>query len=135
MSWQWRMMQNLKRNWFAVPKLIWGIRLILTWALESLKNFHFDALFLSKVCIIWAKKVQRSCLSWNWRVIQNLVRNQLVVSKLTWGIWQILTWALDQLRDHRNIYPSFVGLNPTWDWIEKRWCNIMYHYIWDKVFK
>ena len=28
-------------------------------------------------------------------MIQNLVRNQLVVPKLIWGIWQTLTWAID----------------------------------------
>ena len=50
-----------------------------TRALESLKNFHFNVLLLSKVYIAWAKKVQRSYLSWNWRRIQNLERNWLVV--------------------------------------------------------
>ena len=45
------------------------------------------------------KKVQRSYLSWHWRVIQNLERNRLVVSKLTRGIWQILTWALGSLKN------------------------------------
>ena len=65
----------------------------------SLKNVHFDALLLSKLYIVWAKKVHRSYLSWHWRVIQNLVRNQLVASKLTWGIWQILTWALKSLKN------------------------------------
>ena len=29
----------------------------LTWALESLKNFHMNGLHLSKVYIVWAKKV------------------------------------------------------------------------------
>ena len=29
-------------------------------ALESLKIFHFNGLLLSKVYIVWAKKVQRS---------------------------------------------------------------------------
>ena len=33
-------------------------------------------------------------MSWQWRMIQNLKRNWLVVSKLTWGIWQILTQHL-----------------------------------------
>ena len=56
---------------------------ILTRALESLKHFHFNVLLLSKLYIVWAKKVQRSYLSWNWRGIQNLERNRLVVSKLT----------------------------------------------------
>ena len=92
-------MQNLKKNWLVISKLTWGIWWILTRALESLKNFHFNVLLLSKVYIVWAKKVQRSYLSWNWRGIQNLERNQLVVSKLTWGIWQILTWALKRLKN------------------------------------
>ena len=42
---------------------------ILTWALESLKNFYFNVLLLSKVYTVWAKIVQRSYLSWHWRVI------------------------------------------------------------------
>ena len=50
------MMQNLERNRLVVSKLTWGIWQILTWALESLKNFHFNGLLLSKVYIIWAKK-------------------------------------------------------------------------------
>ena len=32
-------------------------------------------------------------------MIQNLKRNWLAVSKLTWGIWQILIWALKNLRN------------------------------------
>ena len=59
MSWKWRMMQNLKRNWLVISKLAWGIWWILTRALESLKNFHFNLLLMSKVYIVWAKKVQR----------------------------------------------------------------------------
>ena len=56
MSWQWRMMQNLKRNWLVISKLTWGIWWILTQALESVKNFHFNVLLLSKVYVVWAKK-------------------------------------------------------------------------------
>ena len=56
----------------------WGIWQILTRALEGLKDFHFNGLLLSKVYIIWAKKVWRSYLSWNWREIQNLERIQLL---------------------------------------------------------
>ena len=70
----------------------------LTWALKILKDFHFNRLFLSKAYIFWAKKVQRSFLSWNWRGIQNLERKQLVISKLTLGIWDILTWALESFK-------------------------------------
>ena len=43
-----------------------GISQILTQALESLKNLHFNVLLLSKVYIIWAKKVQyRSLMKLN----------------------------------------------------------------------
>ena len=74
-----RMTQNLKRNWLVILKLTRGNWWILTRALESLKNFHFYELLLSKVYIVWTKKVQRRCLSWNWRGIQNLERDQLVI--------------------------------------------------------
>ena len=72
---------TLKNNAkFVISKLTWGIWWILTWSLESLKKFHFNVLLLSKVYIVWAEKVQRSCLSWNWKGIQNLERNRHVVS-------------------------------------------------------
>ena len=77
MSWQWRMMQNLKRDWHDVSKLTWGIWRILIRALESLKKIHFNVLLLSKVYIVLVEKVQRSYLSWHWRGIQNLERNRL----------------------------------------------------------
>ena len=54
-SWHWRMMQNLKRNGLSVSTLTWGIRRILTQALESLNNLHFNGLFLTKVYNAWAK--------------------------------------------------------------------------------
>ena len=45
--------------------------------LESIKNFHFNGFLLSKIYIVWAKKVQRTYRSWNWKEIQNLERNRL----------------------------------------------------------
>ena len=56
MSWQWRMMKNLKRNWLVSSKLTWGIWQILIRALENLKNLHFNGLLLTKVNNIWTKK-------------------------------------------------------------------------------
>ena len=35
------------------------------------QQFYFDGLFLSKVYEVWAKKIQRSYLSWHWTVMQN----------------------------------------------------------------
>ena len=92
-SWYQRVVQNLKKNWFFVSKMtrIWWN---LTWALASLQNLHFYLLLLCKVFNVWPKKVQRSYLSWHWRVMQNLKNNWLVIWKMTWGIWQIFTRAL-----------------------------------------
>ena len=67
----WRRVKLSFQNWHNV-----------TQALESLKNFHFNGLLMSKVYIVWVKNVQRNNLSWNWRGIQNLERNRVVVSKL-----------------------------------------------------
>ena len=72
----------------------------MTWALGSLKNFHFNNLLLSKAYIVWAKKVQRSYLSWHWRVIQKLKKSWLVL-KLTWWTSEILTQTVESLK---NLY-------------------------------
>ena len=90
MSWQWRIMQNLIRNWLVISKLTWEIWRIMTWAVKSVKNVQFHELLLHKVYNVWAKKVQRSYISWHWREMQNLKENWLVVWKMTWEFWQIL---------------------------------------------
>ena len=97
-SWQWRMIKKLKRNWLVVLKLTWGTSQILTRALESLKNLCFNWLLVTKVYIVWATKVQRSYLSWHWRVMQILKKNWLVVWKMTWEIWQIFTRSLESVK-------------------------------------
>ena len=43
LSWKWRGIQNLERNWLAV----------LIWALESLKHFHFNSLLLSNLSKVY----------------------------------------------------------------------------------
>ena len=55
----------------------------LTWPFKSLKDFHFNGLLMSEEYIVWAKKLHRSNLQWNWKGIQHLERNRLVLSKLT----------------------------------------------------
>ena len=49
---------------------------------SKVKKFHFDGLFLSKVYEAWAKKMQRSYLSWHWTLIQIWINPDLVVSKM-----------------------------------------------------
>ena len=58
---------------------------------QKSKNRDFDGILLSKVENLWAQNLQGKFVWWQWRMIQNLKRNWLVSSKLTWGIWQILT--------------------------------------------
>ena len=67
LSWQWRMMQNWRRNWLVVSKLKLRIWQILTGALKNIKAFLFNGLFLIKVYNVWAKKVRRSYTWWHWR--------------------------------------------------------------------
>ena len=71
LSWHWRLMQSLKKNWLVVSNMTWGIWWIFTQPLKSLK-IPFDGLFFSKVFNVWAKKIQRSYLSWHWTAMQNL---------------------------------------------------------------
>ena len=75
------MIQKLKRNWFFVLKLTWGIWRIFTQALESVKDLHFNGFLATKVYNVKAKKVQRSYLSWHWRVMQNLKKTDLWFEK------------------------------------------------------
>ena len=99
LSWYWRVIQNLEKNWLMVWKMTWGIRQVLTRALESIKNWDFDGMILlSKVEIVWAWNLQRRYVSWQWRMIQKLKRNWLIVLRLTWEIWRILTQALESLK-------------------------------------
>ena len=55
-------------------------------------------LLLLKIYKISAEKVQRSYVSWYWRVMQNLKKNQFVVSKMT-RIWWTLIQALNSLKN------------------------------------
>ena len=84
-SWPWRVVQNLKKNWFFVSKMtrIWWI---LTQAVGSLKKFHLDWFLLCKAFNVCPRKLKRSYISWYWRLVSNLKKNWLVVWKMTWGI-------------------------------------------------
>ena len=66
--------------------------------LEVSNIFPLMGSFCAKCILLELKKVQRSYLSWHWRVMQNLKRNWLVFSKLTRGIWLILMWAVESLK-------------------------------------
>ena len=70
--------------WFLQkePIKVQNFRKILTAQVKISPNLYFDILLLLKVYKISVKKVQRSYVSWYWRLTQNLKKNQFVVSKM-----------------------------------------------------
>ena len=65
-------------------------------ALEKSPSWDFYGFLLSKVENVWAENLQKSYVSWPWRMMQNLKRNWIVSSNLTWEICWILTRALEK---------------------------------------
>ena len=46
---------------------------------QNSQNSYFNEFLSWQVYHVWAKKVQRSYVSWHWRVMQNLNKNWIVV--------------------------------------------------------
>ena len=66
---------------------------------SKVQKFHSEGLFLSKVYEAWAKKIQRSYLSWQRTVMQNLKNPDLVVSEIAWGNgWTFIIRATKSLK-------------------------------------
>ena len=72
---------------------------------EEFDQFWPEHLKISKICTLmdcfWPKhimfelkKVPRSYVWWHWILMQNLKENWLVLSKMTWKIWQIFVHRL-----------------------------------------
>ena len=86
-SWRWRVMQSLKKNWLLVPKLTIGskndMRNLVKFSATSGKseNLHFDVLLLSIAYKVSAKNLQKNYLSWNSRMIQTLKKNEFLFEK------------------------------------------------------
>ena len=102
--------------------------------LRNLANFHqstwksqkwdFDGILSSKVENVWAKNLPGSYVSWPWRIMQKLKRNWLVNSKLTWGIWRILIWALENLK---NLHFNELLLTKVYNvWAKKKYRRVMF---------
>ena len=77
---------KIEEDWLVVLKLTWGISWILTQALKNRKKLCCNWLIVTKVYNVWATIVQRSHLSWHWRVVLNFKKNWLVVWNMTWEI-------------------------------------------------
>ena len=73
---------------------------------EEFKKFWPEHSKISKICTLlmgsfWSKyivfelkKIKRSYVWLHWRLMQNLKENWLVLSKMTWRIWQIFVHRL-----------------------------------------
>ena len=88
----WRGIDMSFQNWHGEFDKFWPKHLKISKILTLMGSFWAEYMLFG------AKKVQRSYLSWHWRVIQNWETNRLVVLKLTWGIWQIFTRALESVK-------------------------------------
>ena len=90
-SWHW--MQNLKENWLVAWKMT---RNLVNFHVSCRKseNLHFDQILLSKTYKDLYEKIQKSYVSWHWRVVQSLQKNWLLVSNMTWGFWWIFNQPL-----------------------------------------
>ena len=62
-------------------------------------NWDFDGILLSKIEIAWAKNLQRIYVYWQWRKDETLEEELTCHFKLKWGIWRILTQALESLKN------------------------------------
>ena len=70
--WHGRVMRSLKKNWLVWFQILREEFCEFSPNHSKVQKFHFDRLFLSKVYEVWAKKIRRSYLSWQWTVMQNL---------------------------------------------------------------
>ena len=65
--------------------------------LKISKICTLNGCFLPKYMMFELKKVQRSYFWLNWRLMRNLKENWLVLSRMTWRIWQIFTRACSKV--------------------------------------
>ena len=63
--------------------------------LKNSKNYTLIGCLWPKYIMFKLKKVQRNYFWWHWRLMQNLKENWQVLSKMTWGIWDILVHRLE----------------------------------------
>ena len=65
---------------------------------QNSESMHFNVLLLSKAYKNMHEKVQKSYVSWHWKVKKCLKKNWLLVPKTTWGIRWILMRAVQSLK-------------------------------------
>ena len=58
------------------------------------ENVQFDGLLLSKTNEVLDEKVQKTYVSWHWRVMQSWRKTDSWFQKQTWRIWWVLMQAV-----------------------------------------
>ena len=89
---------------------------------ESLKTWTFIGFFYPSRKLMSLKFTGEFMLR-EWRMLQNLKSTWLVNSKFTWGIWQILTWAL---RNLKNLPFNGQLLTKVYVWAKKKYRGVMF---------
>ena len=92
-------MQNLKENWFVVYK--WREFGELWPKHSKLSKFPLWLVPLCKVYNVWPKKITEKLsfvTLFHLSFIRKLKKDWLVIWKMTWGIWQTFTRALESLK-------------------------------------
>ena len=88
---------------------------------EEFGKFSPEHSKISKICTLMScfwpkyimfelKKVQRSYVWWHWRLMQNLKENWLVLSKMTWEIWQVCIGWIKCIAHLTNFYTCLTEL-------------------------
>ena len=105
-------MQNLKGNWLVARKMT---RNLVSFHASSRKseNLHSDGFLLSKADKVSDEKLQKSYVSWHWRVMQSLMKNWLLVLKMTWIICWILMRTVTNLKNFdKNFCRKYIMTEP-----------------------
>ena len=98
-SWYWSGVQNLKKKLIFCFK---NAKNLVNFDPSTKKSKKFllwlDWSLLGKVYNGLPKRVQRSFISWHWRVMHSLKKVWPVVWKMTWGICQIFIRTLESIK-------------------------------------
>ena len=111
------MMQNLKRNGSVSSNWHEEFEEFSPEHLKISKIRTLTSFFRTKYTIFELKIIWGSFTWWHLILMQNLKENWLVLSKMRWGIWRILTRALENLK---NLHFNGLLLNKVYDlWAKK----------------
>ena len=98
----WRWLDLLVQNWHEEFDEFWSEHLKIS------KNLYFNGLPLTKVYNVWLKKsTERLCLI-AVKIDAKLKENWLVLSKMTWRVWQIFNRARSKVWNLEFLLGPFI---------------------------